>query len=398
MQQGKGPISHAVRGNGYPISRDLKPRLVPIENLNLLGRETRKHPAQQLRKLAACIDRFGFVLPVVTDQNLRVVGGWGLVLAARQSGLTEVPVVCITDLSEAELRVLRLALNRIAEDSSWDHQALTLEFSEILELAPEIELEFTGFEIGEIDTVLEDSLDQEDELPPIDSASNPVTRPGDVWVLGDHLVLCGAALVPESYARLLASCKAEMVFTNPAVPTTADNLSAFGAVERADSLMVGKPFSAEFVPFLRTSLGHAASHSADGALHCVCTDWRHAKALITAAEQIYSEWKDLCVSIDKNTGTGSLYESGHELIFGFKVGTAPHVNNVSRGRSRRHRTNVWNYGSQAPVATATATKPVAMIADAIRDFSNPGGLILDPFGGVGTTLIAAEETGRRARL
>ena len=308
-------------------------------------------------------------------------------------------MVCITDLSEAELRVLRLALNRIAEDSSWDHQALTLEFSEILELAPEIELEFTGFEIGEIDTVLEDSLDQEDELPPIDSASNPVTRPGDVWVLGDHLVLCGDALSDESYARLLGNDKADMVFADPTnnLPTT-DDVLGLGAVEHADFAIAGKLFSTGSVTFLQTSLGHAASYSVNGAIHFVCMDWPHAKELITAAERIYSEWNDLCVWIDKNAGTGSLYESGHEHIFVFKVGTAPHVNKVSRGRSRRNRTNVWNYGSQTPVATPTATKPVAMIADAIRDCSNRGGLILDPFAGVGTALIAAERTRRRARL
>src|SRR6266568_5006896 len=143
------------RGNGYPLSRDLNPRLVPVADCKPLGRETRKHPPQQVRKLAASLDRFGFVLPILLDPEQRVVAGWGLVLAARQLGLAEVPAVSLTDLSEAELRALRLALNRIAEDAAWDRDALAVEISEILELAPTIDLELTGLEMSEIDFLLD---------------------------------------------------------------------------------------------------------------------------------------------------------------------------------------------------------------------------------------------------
>src|SRR5262249_18409862 len=148
----------------------------------------------------------GFVCPILTDGNQGVVAGWAMARAARQIGLTEVPAIAITDLSEPELRALRLALNRLAEDAAWDHDALTLEFSEILELSPQIELEVTGFEKGEIDVVLQgDGLDQEDELPALDTTSAPVSQPGDLWILGEHLLLCGDALVPECYQRLLGS-------------------------------------------------------------------------------------------------------------------------------------------------------------------------------------------------
>src|SRR5262249_34080986 len=158
------------RGNGNATSRDLNPRLVPVAGCKPLARETRKHPPQQVRKLAASLNRFGFVFPILLDPEGRVVAGWGLVLAARRLGLGEVPAVNLTDLSEAELRILRLALNRITEDSAWDREALALEFSEILELAPEIHLEVTGFEMGEIDVLLDDGgLDQEDEFPEIDA-------------------------------------------------------------------------------------------------------------------------------------------------------------------------------------------------------------------------------------
>ena len=265
--------------------------------------------------------------------------------------------------------------------------------------------------MGEIDTILDHGagiddgagIHEDDQVPPIDTAATPVTRPGDLWVLDDHHILCGDALSNKSYAGLLGNDKADMVFAT--IPTTAGNLSGFGAVEQADLSMAGKPFSAGLVSLLQTSLGHAASYSVGGALHFVCMDWPHTKELITAGERIYSEWKDLCVWTNSNTGTGSIYEAGHELIFVFKVGTAPHVNNVSRGRVSPEPNELWNYGTPIAVnstskskVTLTAIKPVAMIADAIRDCCNRGGLILDPFGGVGTTLIAAERTGRRARL
>ena len=177
-----GTTRYRARGNGYPISRDLTPQLVPIADCKPLGRETRKHPPQQVRKLAASLDRFGFVLPILTDTEGRVVAGWGLVLAARQLGLTEVSAVSLTDLSDADLRVLRLALNRITDEFAWDREALCLEFSDLLNLEPQIELEISGFETGEIDILLDGrGLDEEDELPPIDAGVTPLTRAGDLW-------------------------------------------------------------------------------------------------------------------------------------------------------------------------------------------------------------------------
>jgi hypothetical protein len=182
MKQGKQvrTTGSGARGNGYPLSRDLNPQLVPIAGCKPLGRGTRKHPPQQLHKLAASLERFGFVLPILIDADSRVVAGWALVLAARRLGLTEVPAVRLKDLSDANLKVLRLTLNRIAEDSAWDNEALSLEFLEILELDPQIDLAVSGFEIGEIDALLDDhGLDQEDELPPVSAVAKPVTRGGD---------------------------------------------------------------------------------------------------------------------------------------------------------------------------------------------------------------------------
>src|SRR6516225_323267 len=202
------------RGNGYVVSRNLNSHLVPVATLKPLGRETRKHPASQIRKLAESLEQFGFLLPILTDMDGRVVAGWGLVLAARRLSLLEIPAVTIVDLDEAKLRSLRLALNRLGEDSSWDPAALTLEFSDILEMDPTVDLQITGFETGEIDVSLDDAgIDEEDELPP--EPSSPVTQVGDLWIAGEHRIFCGDALRPESYGNLLGDDRADLVFADP---------------------------------------------------------------------------------------------------------------------------------------------------------------------------------------
>ena len=397
------------RGNGYPLSRDLTPQLVPLAGCKPLGRATHKHPPQQVGKLAGCLSWYGFVLPILIDPEGRVVAGWGLVLAARQLGLSEVPAVSLTDLSEAELRMLRLALNRITEDSAWDQEALCLEFSDLLELEPQIDLEVSGFEIGEIDVHLGGrGVDEEDDLPKIENGTTPVTCVGDLWALGEHRLLCGDALRSESYARVLGTDKADMMFADPPYNVPVDgHVSGLGAIKHTNFAMASGELSpAEFHSFLKTSLSHAASWSIDGAIHYVCMDWRHQREIIDVGEAVYSELKNLCIWNKTNAGMGSLYRSKHELIYVFKVGKGAHINNIALGKYGRHRTNVWDYVSQnalngtakSKLALHPTVKPVAMIADAIRDCSNRGGLILDPFGGAGTTLIAAERTGRRARV
>jgi len=398
-----------LRGNGFAVSRNLNPNRVHVELLKPLGRETRKHPPSQLRKLQASIEQFGFVLPVVIDVDSRVIAGWGLVVAAKRLGLTEVPAVTITDLDEAKLRMLRLSLNRLGEDSSWNVDALKLEFSDILEISGETDLRISGFEMGEIDVAVESSgNDEEDDLPVIDDTSTPVTQLGDLWLLGEHRILCADALVGDSYARLLADERAQMVFTDPPwnIPI-AGHVSGLGAVKHDDFAMgCGEMSATEFEVFLHTALGHAVTYSDDGAIHFVCMHWAKIRELLSSTADLYSETKNLCVWSKTNAGMGSLYRSRHELVFVFKKGTAPHTNNVALGRFGRNRSNVWEYGGQnvlngtskSKLSVHPTVKPVALIADAIRDCSHRNGIILDSFGGSGTTLIAAEKTGRRARL
>jgi hypothetical protein len=392
----------------------LTSRLVEVTGLKPLGRATRKHPPGQIRKLAASLNRFGFVLPILIDSEHRVVAGRALLLAAKQLGLTEVPAIRVTELPEAELRALRLALNRMAEDADWDRQELALEFSEIRVLAPEIELQVAGFEVAEIEGTVHggvpDQEDHLDEVPSIAAGYVPVTRTGDLWVLDRHRLLCGDPSQAPSYDRLLGTGKADMMFADlPSNVPVEGQVSGSGTVKNGElATAPAEPSSAELLP-LTDVFTHAARCSTDGAHHFVCTDWSHAKGVILAGEEIYGKPVDLCVWNKTNAGrdarAGTLYLPRHELVFVFSVGAGAPISHAALGRRGRSRTNVWVYRSpQVSDAiakgdpTPRSTKPVAMVADAIRDCCDRGAVILDPFGGTGTTLVAAEQTGRRARV
>jgi hypothetical protein len=400
----------AAGGNGYVISRDLNPRLVSVAGLKPLGRETRKHPPQQVRKLAASLKQFGFVLPILTGADGRVVAGWALVLAARQLGLAEVPAVSLTDLSEAELRSLRLALNRLTEDSAWDGKELRLEFSEIRALAPHLELEASGFEIAAIERILDGGeAEPEDRLASIDASSAPVTHPGDFWLLGEHRLLCADPSSAETYDRLLGVEKAAMVFgdASRALPING-HMPGFGAIKDGNHAPANVPSSAEGLAFLKAIFGHAARYSTDGAVHFMCVPWQHTKEAITAGETIYGALSDVCVWTSKtaNEGKAFLYSPQFKLVLVFQVGNAPPSMSVARGGDARHQKDIWGEARQKALAESTKTKscrpaasePVGIIADAMRDCSREGGLILDPFGHIGTTLIAAERTRRHGRV
>jgi hypothetical protein len=314
-------VFQAGQSNGFAVSRDLNPKLVDVNALKPLGRQTRKHPPAQIRKLGESLEQFGFVLPIVTDADHRVVGGWGLVLAARKIGLGEVPAVTVTDLDEARLRLLRLALNRLGEESSWDVDALKLEFSDVLQITSDIDLRISGFEMGEIDVALSASGDdEEDVLQALDDAAPPLTKPGDLWILGDHRLLCGDALVAESYVRLLGDERAQMVFTDPPwnIPI-AGNVSGLGSVKHDDFAMAcGEMTATQFETFLRTSFGHAAAHSDEGSIQFICMHWSKIREVLAAASDVYADLKNLCVWNKTNAGMGSLYRSKHELVLVFE--------------------------------------------------------------------------------
>jgi DNA modification methylase len=290
---------------------------------------------------------------------------------------------------------------------------LALELKYLDELALDFDVTITGFETAEVDLLIGEleagqPTDQADELPAVDAAAAAVSRLGDLWLLGKHRLLCADATQAASFERLLNGTRAEIVFADPPYNVPIDGyVCGTGAIRHREFAMAaGEMSEAEFTAFLKTSFRHLADHTVDGSIHFICMDWRHISELLAAGREVYTELKNLCVWNKDNGGLGSLYRSQHELVFVFKRGTAAHINNVQLGRFARNRTNVWNYpganslhrGRLDDLAMHPTVKPVAMVADAIRDCSNRDGIVLDSFAGSGTTLIAAHKTGRRGYL
>jgi DNA modification methylase len=274
----------------------------------------------------------------------------------------------------------------------------------------DFDLALTGFEAAEIDIVLDAASDKTADAGPEDpqpehSAAPPVSHSGDLWLLGPHRLICGDACEPRFYETLMAGEKADMVFTDPPynVPVRG-HVSGLGAVKHDEFAMAsGEMDRIQFTAFLQSSLSQMAAHARDGAILFTCMDWRHMGELLAAGDEVGLELKNLCVWNKDNGGMGSCYRSKHELVFMWKYGTAPHTNTFELGQHGRYRTNVWDYagvntmksGRADELAMHPTVKPVLLVADAIKDVSKA--IVLDPFGGSGTTIIAAEKTGRRAR-
>jgi DNA modification methylase len=313
-------------------------------------------------------------------------------------------------LSDAQRRAFMIADNRLTEIAAWDDRLLGQTLKDLATLELDFDLEVTGFEMAEIDLRIE-SLSEADRAAPepeITAVSGPPTsRIGDLWLLGRHKVYCGSALDDDAFTSLFGAEKSAVVFTDPPynVPI-AGHVSGLGKVQHREFPMaVGEMDPVAFTGFLKTFLDLAVRFSHPGSLAYVCMDWRHLPELLAASSAVQLETLNLCVWTKPTAGMGSFYRSQHELVYVFRIGAERHRNNVQLGRHGRNRTNVWPYaagpgfgraGEEGHLAALHPTvKPVAMVADAILDCSRRGDIVLDPFLGSGTTLIAAERVGRR---
>ncbi len=370
--------------------------------------KARKHPPAQIRKIARSLTEFGQVLPVILDADDHVVDGWAVVQAANLLALGQVYAVRLTELKPEQLRILRLALNRIAQDTDWDIEELKLEFEAIISIDASFDLDLTGFEGPEIDVILDplSGTPLEDPVPEPSTDTPPVSRPGDVFCLGRHRLMCGSALDQAAYQTLLGSQKAQIVVTDPpynvAIP---GHVSGNGRVRHQNFAMAcGEMSDEEYVTFLRTACGLCVRYATDGSLHFIFIDWRHLQHLQTAATSVYDDHLNTCVWTKTNPAMGSFYRSQHELIPVFKCGTAPHINNIELGKHGRNRSNVWIYPGASSLGSESrallehhpTVKPITLVADILKDASHRRGIVLDPFMGSGTTIIAAERTGRIA--
>lgn len=385
--------------------RQLEERAVAL--LKPHARNPRKHSPRQLKQIEASIRRFGFLNPVLIDEQDRILAGHGRVAAAKAMGMTTVPVIRIEGMTEAERKAFIIADNRLAELAGWDQELLRLELGAILELDAGFDLELTGYAAGELEALLEaiGKDDVEEVVPEIPAAASAICEPGQLWQLGRHRLICGDSRDPAVYERLLGSERAQLVFTDPPynVPING-HVCGLGKVKHEEFAMAsGEMDEAEFRLFLQGTLQNMSDFSVAGSIHFVCMDWRHMRELLAAGDAVYDELKNLVVWNKDNGGMGAFYRSKHELVFVFKKGGAAHINNFELGQHGRYRTNVWDYagvnsmraGRSEELAMHPTVKPVAMVADAIRDCSKRNGIVLDAFSGSGTTIIAAEQVGRR---
>jgi len=364
------------------------------------------HSKKQIGQLKKSIQIFGFVRPILIDDEDGIVAGHGATQAALELGMADIPTVCVAHLSPAEIRAYVIADNKLAENSGWDRSLLALQLKE-LEVSLDFEVTDLGFETAEVDLLISDldqSTDAADIIPEIATDAPTVTQLGDIWRIGDHFLMCGDSTNSEAYRQLLVKKQAQAVFTDPPFNVKIQgHVSGIGKQKHREFAMAsGEMSKTEFIRFLSSVVSNLKAFSVDGSLHYLCMDWRHMSELLEAGSA-YTEFKNLCVWAKTNAGMGSLYRSQHELVFVYKNGTSAHINNIELGRFGRNRSNLWTYAGvntfsrdrDAELSMHPTVKPVALVGDIILDSTKRDGIVLDAFAGSGTTLIAAEKTGRR---
>ena len=347
---------------------------IAIAKLRPWTRNARTHSRKQLRQIADSIERFGFTNPVLIDGENRILAGHGRVEAAKLIGMTDVPCLRFDHMSASERRAYVLADNKLALNAGWDEQLLALELKELSEADLDFSLDITGFSIAEVDGLIEGLSPEEAGDPAEDALPNPATtprrcKPGDIYRLGPHRLICGDALDAGTVEALMDGETAEMVFTDPPYNVRIDgNVSGLGKVRHEEFAMAsGEMSPKEFTAFLSRAFANLAAHSADGSIHFICMDWRHMGEMLEAGGANYAELKNLIVWVKDNGGMGSFYRSRHELVFAFKKGAAAHINSFELGQHGRYRTNVWVYrgansrgaGRMEELAMHPTVKPVA---------------------------------------
>ena len=397
---------------GPSAPRGLKDKIaqVAIADLKPFPGNPRQHPEAQIARLMRSIEQF-WTNPILIDETGTILAGHGRWEAAKRLGRTEVPTLTIAGLSVAEKRAVVIADNRLPEEAIWDFDLLRGHFKELIEL--DFDVELTGFSTGEIDLLLDGKPgpatdDPADDLTGLRSEGPAISQPGDVWQLDRHRLVCADALRSNSYKLVLEGNLAQMVVSDPPfnVPINGHAVGRGKQRHREFKMASGEMSEEAFTAFLKSYICQAVTFSENGSIHYHFIDWRHLPELLTAARPLYADWKNLLVWNKTNAGQGSFYRSKHELIAVFKNGDAPHINNFGLGANGRYRANVLDYpgvnclhpARRGDLDMHPTVKPVALVADLIRDCSRRHGIILDPFGGSGTTILAAERAGRIARV
>jgi DNA modification methylase len=371
----------------------------------------RRHSQSQIKQIAKSIETFRFNAPILIDSNDQIIAGHGRVEACKKLGWTEIPTIPLEHLSPEQAKAYLIADNRLTDISTWDDALLASALKELAAVDLTFDLEATGFSMGEIDVRIEaldgtPPADAADQLPVLDAAP-PISRVGDMWRAGDHGVLCGDSTKSQSYDQVLMGRKATAVVTDPPynIPI-AGFVSGLGANKHKDFVMASGEMSAEeFGAFLSSSIASILNCIANGSLIYTFIDWRSLGILLNVLEKRGLKLKNICTWAKNRAGMGSFYRSQTEFCICCKYGEGAARNNVQLGKNGRYRTNLWSYPCMATerqrsdegdlMALHSTVKPVAMIQDIILDCTARCDVVLDPFLGSGTTLIAAQRSGRR---
>ena len=386
---------------------------IAVDQIDEAPRRARRDLKGQRQKVRRAVERFGFRVPILVKPateagRYEVVDGHVRLAVARDLGADTVPALSVGDLPDAEIRRLALSLNKLQETGEWDREVLKLELEELLSI--DGDLEIPGFEMPELEALVFEESDitepdaaDADDLAEL-AAQPAVTQPGDRWILGDHRIFCGSALDGAALAGFLEDRMLDAVFTDPPY-----NVKVNGHVREAKggfrefAQASGEMSREEFVAFLTQSLGNAAAGLKPGGVMFTCMDWRHVGELQTALEALGLRCLNICVWVKDAPGMGSLYRSQHELVFVTRKDGASHKNNIQLGTYGRNRSNVWHYAGATggrpdeddDFSLHPTVKPLRMVRDALLDVTGQGDLVLDPFLGSGTTLLAAERCRRR---
>jgi len=392
----------------HPIRNDLVPKLELVKrapaDLVVPARKLRKIEAAHVREVATSISSVGFCDPVLIDEQDRVLNGVVRVEAAKLLGLTHIPCIRANHLSTSERRLVRIALNRLGEKGSWDFDELKVELEELI--LDDLPIEITGFSMTEVDQIVMEEEPAAVEAGPLapEPDAKPVAQVGDIFVMGEHRILCGDSTDPRGLEILMSGHEARLILTDQPynVPIAGHVTSGW---HREFLMASGEMSDAEFRAFNAAWIDASLPHLRDGGLFGTFIDWRGYPAVIAAALQLGLAPFNLIVWAKTNAGMGSLYRSQHELLPLFKKGKASHINNVELGKNGRWRSNLWTYPGASSMGSEArqglqhhpSVKPVTMLEDALLDITERGDIVLDPFLGSGSTLVAAEKTGRRCR-
>ena len=397
------------RKSHHPTRRSVITYL-PIGSIVADPANPRQHPRKQIDGIVNSIEAFGFNAPILVDKANRIVAGHGRLEAAKLLRLAEVPVIRLEHLSPSQAKAYMLADNKLTDRSSWNDSQLAVVLKELSDIALDFEIGATGFELPEIDLRIQsleppEAIDVADDFEATEGPA--VSYPGDLWNLGSHRLLCGNALDPQAYETLLDGAKAAAAFTDPPYNVRMKgHAGGKGAKKHREFPMAsGEMSEDEYCRFLLDAFSLVVANSAIEATFFSCIDWRHLFEIVGTIRALDCEVLNVCVWAKTNSGMGSLYRSQHEFVFVFGRRGARRVNNVELGKHGRNRSNVWHYpgmnsfarrGRSRGLDFHPTVKPVAMVSDAILDVSQRGDIVLDPFCGSGTTVLAAERAGRRA--